>query len=121
MISKEKFVNYINFIKSLEEKECKLQDHLEECFGRDNVGYIFIYNDVVPKIIELLCDNVGIEYNGDPYCGDDIQYFIYELDFGTKKFSNEAIEKEDGSKVDLSSAEKLYDYLVDLSKENISK
>lgn len=113
MISKEKFIEYINFIKNLEDKETKLSKSLEDIFGRENVGELFIYNDIQPKIIEMLCDLMEIEYNADPHIGDDIQYFIYELNYGEDKYAKEAIINEDGSKVDLSSAEKLYDYLLE--------
>lgn len=119
MISKEKFVKYINFIKSLDDKEVKLLKSLEEIFGRGNVGDLFIYNDIQPKIIEMLCDIMGIEYNIDRHIGDDIQYFCYELNYGEAKCAKEAIVYEDGSKVDLSSAEKLYDYLIEDSKNDI--
>lgn len=116
VISKEKFVEYINFIKSLDKKESSLQKGLEECFGRENVGYLFVFNEVVPKMIEMLCDLMGIEYNATQHIGDDIQYFIYELDFGENKCAKSAVE-EDGVTYDLSSPEKLYDYIVKESSE----
>lgn len=110
MISKEKFVEYIKFIKSLDDKEQKLQEGFYSCFGRENVGHISVFSEIVPKVIEMLCDLMGIEYNNDPYTGDDIQYFIYDLDFGTVEGAEEAIE-EDGKVYDLSTPEKLYDYI----------
>ena len=116
VISKEKFVEYINFIKSLDEKEANLQKGLEECFGKENVGYISVFNEVVPKMIEMLCDLMEIEYDRDPHIGDDIQYFIYELNFGESKYAVEAIIT-DGKTYDLSTAEKLYDYILDSNKE----
>lgn len=112
IISKEKFVEYINFIKSLDDKESKLQDGLQACFGKENVGCIFVFNEVVPKMIEMLCDLMGIECNSDPYVGDEIHYFIYDLNFGEDDKAKEAID--DGNKVyDLSTAEKLYDYILE--------
>lgn len=116
MISKEKFVEYINFIKSLDDKESKLQDGLQACFGKENVGCIFVFNEVVPKMIEMLCDLMEVEYNRDPHIGDDIQYFIYDLNFGKSKDAVEAIIT-DGKTYDLSTAEKLYDYILESNKE----
>ena len=116
MISKEKFVEYINFIKSLDDKESKLQDGLQACFGKENVGYVSVFNEVVSKMIEMLCDLMGIEYNIDTHIGDDIQYFIYELNFGKSKDAVEAIIT-DGKTYDLSTAEKLYDYILESNKE----
>ena len=116
MISKEKFVEYINFIKSLDDKESKLQDGLQACFGKENVGYVSVFNEVVPKMIEMLCDLMEIEYDRDPHIGDDIQYFIYDLNFGKSKDAVEAIIT-DGKTYDLSTAEKLYDYILESNKE----
>lgn len=112
MISKEKFVKYINFIKELDDKEAKLQSCLQDCFGKENVGSIFVFNEVVPKMIEMLCDLVEIEYNNDRHIGDEIQYFIYELDYGKNKDSDKAVEF-DNKTFDLSTPEKLYDYIID--------
>ena len=116
LINKEKFVEYINFIKSLDDKESKLQDGLQACFGKENVGCIFVFDEVVPKMIEMLCDLMEVEYSRDPYIGDDIQYFIYELNFGKSKDAVKAITV-DGKTYDLSTAEKLYDYILDSNKE----
>ena len=116
LINKEKFVEYINFIKSLDDKESKLQDGLQACFGKENVGHLFVFNEVVPKMIEMLCDLMEIKYNKDSHIGDDIQYFIYELDFGKSKDAVKAITV-DGKTYDLSTAEKLYDYILDSNKE----
>ena len=116
MISKEKFVEYINFIKSLDDKESKLQDGLQACFGKENVGCVFVFNEVVPKMIEMLCDLMEIEYNRDPHIGDDIQYFIYDLNFGESKGAAEAVIV-DGKTYDMSTAEKLYDFILESNKE----
>lgn len=116
MINKEKFVEYINFIKSLDDKESKLQDGLQACFGKENVEYVSVFNEVVPKMIEMLCDLMEIEYDRDPHIGDDIQYFIYELNFGESKGAAEAVIV-DGKTYDMSTAEKLYDYILESNKE----
>jgi hypothetical protein len=40
-----------------------------------------------------------------------IDYFIYELDFGSK-YKNGCVTNKDGSNIDLSTSEKLYDFLI---------
>lgn len=120
MISKEKFVEYINFIKSLDDKESKLQDGLQNCFGKENVGYVFVFNEVVPKMIEMLCDLMETKYNRDPHIGDDIQYFIYDLNFGESKSAAEAVIVN-GKTYDLSTAEKLYDFILETNEEEKTK
>ena len=112
MISKEKFVEYINFIKSLDDKESKLQDGLQACFGKENVGYVSVFNEVDSKMIEMLCDLVEIEYNKDIHIGYEIQYVLSELDYGKTKDSDIAVEF-DNKTFDLSTPEKLYDYILD--------
>ena len=67
-------------------------------------------------MIEMLCDLIGIEYNRDPHIGDDIQYFIYDLNFGESKGAAEAVIV-DGKTYDMSTAEKLYDYILESNKE----
>ena len=67
-------------------------------------------------MIEMLCDLMEIEYDRDPHIGDDIQYFIYELNFGKSEDAVEAITV-DRKTYDLSTAEKLYDYILESNKE----
>lgn len=55
-----------------------------------------------------------------PIIGSDIRYFIHELDFGTSDIAHEAIKLENGEIVDVSSIEKLYDYLVRCDEEKTS-
>lgn len=42
---------------------------------------------------------------------ENIDYFIYELDYG-RKYEPGMITDENGHDIDFSSAEKLYDYLI---------
>lgn len=111
MISKEKFVKYIKFLQELDEKEEILSKNLKEVFGRENIGFLNIYGNVTPKLIEMLCDLMSIKYNENPDIGDEIQYFINELDYGKNEGSDKAVEF-DNMTFDLSTPEKLYDYLV---------
>ena len=110
MISKQEFVKYINFLRELDSRELKFQKSLEECFGKENVGHFFVFNSTTPTIVEMLCKLLDIEPDLEDNFGDDLHYFIYELDYGDAKGANEAIEAY-GKTWDLSSPEKFYDYL----------
>ena len=110
MISKQEFVKYINFLRELDSCELKFQKSLEECFGKENVGHFFVFNSITQTIVEMLCKLLDIEPDLDDNFGDDLHYFIYELDYGDAKGANEAIEAY-GKTWDLSSPEKFYDYL----------
>ena len=105
MISKEKFVEIINRLKNYNE----LQDKIDNLFKdnienreRDfiNAGSICIgHESVVVYLLEKIFDT------------DMISYFIYELDYGEKHKAGCVLD-ENMNEIDLSTAEKMYDYLV---------
>ena len=105
MISKEKFVEIINRLKNYNE----LQDKIDNLFKdnienreRDfiNAGSICIgHESVVVYLLEKIFDT------------DMISYFIYELDYG-EKYKAGCVLDENMNEIDLSTAEKMYDYLV---------
>ena len=55
---------------------------------------------VVDLLAEIMDDQMG-----------DIEYFCYELDFG-EKYEPGTVTDEHGNEIDLSTAEKLYDFLI---------
>ena len=105
MISKEKFVEIINRLKNYNE----LQDKIDNLFKdnienreRDfiNAGSICIgHESVVVYLLENMFDT------------DIISYWIYELDYG-ERYTEGCVLDENMNNIDLSTAEKLYDYLV---------
>ena len=105
IISKEKFVEIINRLKNYNE----LQDKIDNLFKdnienreRDfiNAGSICIgHESVVVYLLEKIFDT------------DMISYFIYELDYG-EKYKAGCVLDENMNEIDLSTAEKMYDYLV---------
>ena len=105
MISKEKFVEIINRLKNYNE----LQDKIDNLFKdnienreRDfiNAGSICIgHESVVVYLLEKIFDT------------DMISYCIYELDYG-EKYKEGCVLDENMNEIDLSTAEKMYDYLV---------
>ena len=105
MISKEKFVEIINRLKSYNELQNKIDDLFKENIEnreRDfmNAGSICIgHESVVVYLLEKIFDT------------DMISYFIYELDYG-EKYKKGCVLDENMNNIDLSTAEKLYDYLV---------
>ena len=105
MISKEKFVEIINRLKKYNE----LQNDINELFNESidnkemdfmNAGSICIgHESVVVYLLERMFDT------------DMISYFIYELDYG-EKYKKGCVLDENMNEIDLSTAEKMYDYLV---------
>ena len=105
MISKEKFVEIINRLKSYDELQNKINDLFKENIDNKemdfmNAGSICIgHESVVVYLLERMFDT------------DMINYFIYELEYG-KKYTEGCVLDANMNEIDLSTAEKLYDYLV---------
>ena len=105
MISKEKFVEIINRLKSYNELQNKINDLFKENIDNKemdfvNAGSICIgHESVVVYLLERMFDT------------DMISYFIYELNYG-EKYKAGCVLDENMNEIDLSTAEKMYDYLV---------
>lgn len=105
MISKEKFLEIINRLKKYDELQndinelfCESIDNKEKDFI--NAGSICIgHESVVVYLLENMFDT------------DMISYFIYELNYG-EDYTEGCIVDENMNEIDLSTAEKLYDYLI---------
>ena len=104
-MNKEIFVKNINNIKHLLNKIEQLYDATNGVINLRKIGEIF---ELIVGLIELL----EIEMNDT---NKAIAYFIFELHFGAEYEDGCAVDKINGNSVhiDLSTAEKLYDYLED--------
>ena len=105
MISKEKFVEIINRLKSYNELQNKINDLFKDDIDNKemdfmNAGSICIgHESVVVYLLERMFDT------------DMISYFIYELDYG-REYKDGHVQDGEGNNIDISTAEKLYDYLI---------
>lgn len=105
MISKEKFVEIINRLKGYTELQNKINDLFRDNIDNKemdfvNAGSICIgHESVVVYLLENMFDT------------DMISYWIYELDYG-EKYKAGCVLDENMNEIDLSTPEKLYDYLV---------
>lgn len=115
LLSKEEFVKYIKILKSI-------YDYYEYLYTVSHGSISILDNEDVSNVlqayIEMLEKFMDVELY--PTIGSDIQFFAYELDFGTADIAHEAIKLENGEIVDVSSVEKLYDYLVRCDEEKTS-
>ena len=105
-LSKKDFVDIINrlqaatdLVDKVEELFRKSRDNLENDFC-NGAGLQISHEGIVVKLLEKLM--------GDR-CGN-ISYFIYELDYG--KEYKEGCISDNNSFIDISSVEKLYDFLM---------
>lgn len=102
MISKELFVEVIEDAKKSDDYQSWLNKQLQS-HGVD--GFIF-QPTCIDSAIKLLH-----ELFGEADSGDTISYFCFELDYG-RKWKPGVITENDGIDIDISTPEKLYDYLV---------
>lgn len=104
MISKKQFVDTIEAIKKQldHDRNCadKLKDVYKDAF-KANLLYdnSFVVEGLLRLLKEIFNDKSGW-----------IEYFIYEMEFGSKDLG---VWREDKSKVDISDAGKLYDFLIE--------
>lgn len=105
-MTKEKFVKIINEIKKLHNYEESLHI-LNTRYAEYDANIQFpTLEDTVIKLLEEI-----FQCPVDKYVGSDISYFIYDLNFG-EDWKPGSITDKDGNDIDHSTAEKLYDYLV---------
>lgn len=104
--SKEQFVKIINRLKAANDLQNKIQDLMYE--ADDNIDRDFMnaaslminHESIVVDLLQVIMNDKD----------DDIPYFIYEIDYG--RDYTPGCYTLYGENVDISTAEKLYDYLV---------
>ena len=105
IISKEKFVEILNRLKNYDDLQDKINDLFKENIDNKemdfvNAGSICIGHETI--VVRLL-ENI---FNDK----DTISWWLYECNYG-RDFSLGDLEVN-GVAIDLSTAEKLYDYLI---------
>ena len=113
MINKTKFVEIINRLRDYNDLQSKInnlfKDSIENIeYDFMNAGSICVGHESV--VVELL-KNIFEDY------GETISWWIYECDYG-RSFKMGDITEQDGKEIDLTTAEKLYDYLIKNMEEN---
>ncbi len=104
VLTKEMFCAAINAIKLQQEQDEINSKKLGKIYINAFPANLIYDNSILSEMIILLLK----ELTDDKF--NDINYFIYELDFG--KHGDGAITTENGEQIDLSSPEKLFDYLM---------
>ena len=103
VLSKSEFVDVIETIQKTYDFENKVYDVFA---NNDQEAPSFPSN--IGTVIDIL--NRMFELEITDYYGSDIDYFCYELNFG--RDYEPGCAETDGEDVDLSTAEKLYDYIT---------
>ena len=105
-MTKEKFCEIIDEIKKLHEYESELYAVNRKYNYDADISFPTLEGTVVSLLEEIF------HCPPDDYVGSDISYFIYDLDFG-KNWEPGMIIDKFGNDIDHSTAEKLYDWLIE--------
>ena len=106
IMTKELFVETMDVIQKKSEYDNQCNKALGEIFD-DGGGFLKDYF-VINHLISILNHMFYPNYNKSTF--SDIEYFIYDLNFG--KGWTETSITEKGTSIDISTADKLYDYLI---------
>ena len=106
MITKERFIEIIKRLENYNKLQENINGLFNECIDNKendfcNAGSICIgHESVVVELLENMFDT------------DMISYWIYELDYG-RNYKDGYVQDGEGNIIDLSTLEKLYDYLIE--------
>ena len=110
-MTKEKFVKIMNRLRAAND----LQEQVDKLYreSRDNID-----NDFLNAAgLQINHESTVIELLEEIFHDDnDIEYFVYELDYG-RKYKPGCVTDDKGTIYDYSSAESLYDVLISNSAE----
>ena len=107
-LTKEQFVEYVERIKKTCDKDDMFSEAIEKACN-DYCRVIGLYGAECSAMVDLLSLAMGLEVGTCD--GNEIEYFIYDLNFG-KDYNEGCLSEMDGTPIDISTAEKLYDYIV---------
>lgn len=105
MLTKQEFVDIIDRLKEVNDFTIETNRKAQELTHDIEFNSMYLYishEDTTVKLLDNMFDT------------DLISWWIYELDYGRKYKEGYIQEEKDGKiiNIDLSTAEKLYDYLV---------
>ena len=109
IISREKFCEYINLLKKMDEKEDSLTQAFRNLDENADVAMVGLYTPERRAILDLLNQIMDVPTTKE--WGGDIDYFCYELNFG-KDYKDGSVTDSDGTIINMGTPEDLYDYLV---------
>lgn len=108
-MTKKLFIEALSFLEERSKFQEDLQNLLDEEL-EEGFNFLYPYTKWENMLVRILEDEFEASFEGGQRT-DWISYFIYELEFG-KKWEPGTITDSDGSDMDLSTSEKLYDFLL---------
>lgn len=112
LLSREEFVKIIERLQAANDIQNKVDEIFRE--SKDNIENDFMNAASLQISHESIVIALLKKIMGDDEYYSDIEYFIYELDYG-RKYIDGMISDNDGNHIDFSTSEKLYDYLIKIN------
>lgn len=103
-ISKEDFVNALNKVRDDSDNGDNIYKALHDLGVDVNDNRTGLADTYLELLARLISEEHYLKVLGD------IEFFCYELDFG-RDWTTDSLTYEDGTSIDISSADKLYDFL----------
>ncbi len=114
MINKEKFCKIIEELRNINEIQEKIGDLFRNSKNEILRDFGEPYTLVVPTdhlVVDLLKDNFKLDDKDNT-----LEWWIWEMNYG-KNVTAEDVMDENGNFIDITTPEKLYDYLVSIKGE----
>lgn len=106
LLKKQTFINAINSIEELHKMNIQFAENMQKCFPNSNSAHFIIDTDFVTKaLIQVLQ-----ELFQDNYTHSWIEYFCWELDFGSLNWRLKVTDN--GEDIPLSTPDQLFDFLT---------
>lgn len=118
MLTKEEFIEYMNTLKEMCDSSLMLDNALKNFDNCSDFGGFsnFRAEDLVITLLEKLMDDP----KDSTYGVSNISYFIYDLEWGSK-WTPDSFMEPDGTPIDISTVDKLYDYLKSEIDKHLSE
>lgn len=108
-LNKKQFLAVLDSLEKQYDKDDRIDAFISKEFYENSHFFINELHQVLwNQLVQLLCDS--FPQPKDNFM-DDIHYFIYDLEFGRRWETGMIVDKY-GTDIDLSSSEKLWNYLT---------
>lgn len=111
MITKQAFSDLLKAIHQQSKLDDKHGDILTQLADPEFQSHKVIFTTpLIEAVLLILKNELGVKE--ERYIGDEISYWVWELEFG-KKSEQLQVYREDGSIVPLKTPEQLYDWIIE--------
>ena len=107
-LNKKQFIDVLNALRDQNDKD----NRIDAFFRKELPNADFCANEIHSGLWYVLIRLLTDSFPQNAYSINDIDYFVYEIDFG-RKYKEGDVKDANGKIIDFSTAEKLWDYLTE--------